>query len=105
MKIITVLSSLLAATFVGAGIAHADGTLSPGEEALGDSMGEAVCEFLDDQGVTTASMTDLFTVVFQQRAVRTPGDAADVVNYIVYTYCHRHWKELVAFGDGVRAGG
>ena len=68
-------------------------------------MGEAVCEFIDDQGVTTASMMDLFTVVFQQQAVRTPDDAADVVNYIVYTYCYSHWSELVAFGEGVRAGG
>jgi hypothetical protein len=103
MKIIAVLSSLLAATFVGAGVAHAD--LSPSEEALGDFMSEAVCEFLDDQGVNTASMLDLFAVVYRQQAVRTEQDAADVVNYVVYTYCYSHWSELVAFGEGVRAGG
>jgi hypothetical protein len=105
MKIIAVLSSLLAATFVGAGVAHADGTLSPGEEALGDSISGGVCEFLDYEGVTTASMTDLFVVVYQQRAVRTLEDAADVINYVVYTHCDDHWGELVAFGEGVRAGG
>jgi hypothetical protein len=102
MKIIAAL--LFAPLFLGAGTAHADDLSFP-EEALADSIGEAVCEFIDDQGVNTASMMDLFTVVYRQQAIRTPDDAADVVNYIIYTYCPDHWKELVAFGEGVRAGG
>lgn len=86
-----------------AGIAQADGTLSAGEELVGDQMSDAVCEFIDEQGVNTSSMMDLFTVIYQQREVRTPGDAADVINYVVYVYCPSHWKELVAFGEGARS--
>lgn len=86
-----------------AGFAHADGTLSAGEEIVGDQMSGAICEFIDDQGVNTSSLMDVFTVVYQQREVRTPGDAADVVNYVVYNYCPRHWKEIVAFGEGARS--
>jgi hypothetical protein len=97
---ILVAAGLLAGS---AGVAHADGTLSSGEELVGDQMSGAICEFIDDQGVNTSSMMDLFTVVYQQRAVHTPDDAADVINYVVYVYCHDHWKELVAFGEGARS--
>lgn len=100
---VAAVSTAIAAAAFAAPAAHADGLLSRGEQALGDSMADEICDYLDSEGVTNASMTNLFNIVYEQREVRTPSNAVHVINYVVHDYCPGLWRELAAFGNGVRA--
>lgn len=86
----------------GAGIAHADGYLTPGEQSLGDAMGDGICNYIDTNGVTTSSLTAMFNVIYPQPEIANGGDVADVINYAVDNYCPEHWRELVSFGSAAR---
>ena len=100
-KISAALSAI--ALFVGtAGVAHADGYLTPGEEDLGDAVSDGLCEYIQINGVTSRSMTEVFDIIYQQPEVANGGDVADVVNYVVSSYCPEYWRELTSFGEGYR---
>ena len=48
-------------------------------------------------------MTVLVENMMEYAPISTGGDAADIINYTVSTYCPEHWSALVAFGEGYRA--
>ena len=100
-KTIAAIAGVLLLPFAAA-TASADGYLTPGEESLGDAISGSMCEYIENNGVTMRSMTNLFDIVYRQPEVADGGDVADVINYAVYTYCPDHWDELVSFGEGVR---
>lgn len=85
-------------------IARADGYLTPGEEAVGDSVSTGLCQHIAANGVTTNSMSIVFDAIYPLPQIANGGDVADVINYVVSTYCPEHWRELVSFGDGFRNG-
>lgn len=99
------LAALLALTagVMFAPAAQADGYLSPDEEQFADGTWAATCRYLSDAGVNNASMTVLVGNMMEYAPISTGGDAADIINYTVSTYCPRHWPALVAFGEGYRA--
>jgi hypothetical protein len=81
----------------------ADGNLTPQEENLGDQISSSLCEYLDSAGVNRESMYEAMKIIYEN----TPSsidltDSVDIINYAVYSYCPRHWSELVAFGEGAR---
>lgn len=90
--------------FGAAGTAHADGYLTPGEESIGDALAADLCEYISVNGVTTASMGQVFGIIYPMREIASGDDVADVINYVVSTYCPVHWRELVSFGDAMRNG-
>lgn len=85
-------------------IARADGYLTPGEEQLGDAIGPSLCEYIEANGVTTQSMYRVFDIIYPSREIADVSDVADVINYSVYNYCPEFWRELTAYGNGVRSG-
>ena len=91
-----------AALLVSGGIAHADGYLTPGEIAVADTFHGTIGGYIDDNGVTTSSMTELMGALYQRPEIANYGDAVDVINYTVKNYCPRHWSELVSFGSAIR---
>lgn len=100
-----VFAAALAATagIAFAPVAGADGYLSPAEEEFADGTWAATCTYLTDAGVNSASMTVLVENMMEYAPISTGGDAADIINYTVSTYCPEHWSALVAFGEGYRA--
>lgn len=104
MNSIVAAAAAVGLVFGAAGIAHADGYLTPGEQAVGDAIANDLCEYIDVSGVTTASMSRVFDIIYPMREIADGGDVADVVNYSVSTYCPDHWSELVSFGDAMRNG-
>ena len=96
-------AAAVAAALIGAAPASADGTLTASERQFADQTEAATCRYLDQVGVTQDSMTELVTDVYAYGPVTNGGDAADIINYTVYTYCPSHWSALVAFGEGFRS--
>jgi hypothetical protein len=78
--------SLAMATWA-APAASADGRLSPSEQSLGDAMAGAVCDYFYSHDLDEESLTHIFMIVNRERVARRPGDAIDVINYIVSDYC------------------
>lgn len=84
-------------------VARADGTLTPYEERFGDSIEQALCEYIDNVGVTNESMTEAVKIIYSHTPANVDEtDAVDIINYVVATYCPNHWRELVSFGEGYR---
>ena len=102
MKKIAIAAGLIAIG-LNSGVAHADNYLTPGEIALGDSVHNGLCSFIDQHGVNRASMAALIETLYESPDVANYGDSVDVINYTVKTYCPRHWGELVSFGEGARS--
>lgn len=83
--------------------ASADGYLTPQEQHFGDEIADSVCRFIDRLGVNAVSMEQAVEIIYTHTpASMDMTDAADIINYSVYTYCPEHWGELVAFGEGAR---
>ena len=92
---------LMVAGVLLASEAKADGSLTPQEEAFGDQVSTALCDYLDSAGVGRDSMYTAMKIIYRN----TPDnidltDSVDIINYAVYNYCPQHWAELVAFGEG-----
>lgn len=102
IKLLTVGLLAFSATVFGAGIARADGYLTPGEEAVGDAISSDLCSYIDNNGVTRSSLTVMFRAIYPMPEIASGGDVADVINYVVDNYCPEHWRELVAFGSAAR---
>lgn len=101
ISILIILGAAIAASSTA--IARADGILTAQEQRFGDQIGSALCSYIDTAGVTTASMSEAMRIIYRN----TPGnvdltDTADIINYVVSTYCPNHWAELVTFGDAMR---
>ena len=95
---------LMVAGVLLAAPSKADGYLSPMEEQVGDVVAGSVCSYIDNVGVTAATLSKAMEIIY----INTPSymdmsDAVDIINYSVYNYCPEHWDKLVAFGEGVRA--
>ena len=103
-KTVGVAAAVVGLLFAAQGTAHADNYLTPGEISVGDGMSDALCEYIGDNGVTMGSMTNAARVIYQQDEIANMGDAVDVINYVVSTYCPDYWRELVSFGDAMRNG-
>lgn len=101
--LIIMVSAAIIAGLIVSGKAHADGYLTPGEENLGDILSVSLCNYLDNNGVSRASLTTAFDAIYPEPVIANGGDVADVINYVVDTYCPRHWPSLVAFGEGARS--
>lgn len=84
-------------------VARADGYLTPQEQRFGDAIEQPLCEYIDNAGVTTTSMTGAMRIIYRNTpASMDMSDAVDIINYVVSTYCPEHWDELVSFGEGYR---
>lgn len=103
MKLVIPAIAVAALALIGAAPAHADGTLTASERQFADETEAATCRYLDAVGITKDSMTELVGDVYVYGPVTNGGDAADIINYTVYTYCPSHWDELVSFGEGFRS--
>ena len=104
--LIILFSAAIVASVIVSGKAHADGYLSPQEESFGDAVSGPLCKYIDNLGITDSSMEEAMRIIY----VNTPnnmdvGDAVDIINYVVDTYCPEHWPDLVAFGNRHRGGG
>lgn len=106
-KIKIVVGSIFLATAAAVStvaVARADGNVTPQEQAFGDGISASLCNYLDNRGINEHSMYDLMKIIYEDTpSYMDAGDAADIVNYTVYTYCPNHWPALVAFGEGYRA--
>lgn len=102
---VCMLSILISTAAIGgAAIARADGYLSEEEQTFGNAVSSELCIYLDQNGVTFDSMYDLTKIIYENTSRRVDvSDSVDIVNYVVYEYCPRHWASLVAFGEGIRA--
>lgn len=105
IKRIAFVIAMVSVAMVGiAAVARADGNITPQEQAFGDAVAGSLCNYLDQRGITEDSMYDLVKIIYEDTpSYMDAGDAADIVNYTVYTYCPNHWPALVAFGEGYRA--
>lgn len=102
ISILIILGAAIAAS--GTAIARADGYLSEEEQTFGNAVSSELCIYLDQNGVTFDSMYDLTKIIYENTSRRVDvSDSVDIVNYVVYEYCPRHWASLVAFGEGIRA--
>ena len=87
-------STVAAAALFATPAAYADDRLSDSEEALGDAMSDVVCIYFDDNGMNSASANHVFNIITRQQEVDSPGDAVDVLNYMVREYCPSYWPAL-----------
>lgn len=81
--------------------ASADGYLTDREQNYGDTVWPVICNEFDESGVTGRSLYIVANAT--ARAGHFSIDnAVDVINYVVYEHCSRHWGDLVIFGKSAR---
>lgn len=103
--LIILFSMAVIASVIVSGKAHADGYLSQQEARFGDEVAVSLCDYLDSAGVSDASLTTSMKILYRYTPANMDmSDAVDIINYVVQTYCPRHWNALVAFGEGFRSG-
>lgn len=100
-KFLAALAAVSTALLAFAPPASADNTLTHREQNFGDAIAEVLCDGLDTYGVTEDSMFATMTAIADSGHF-TLDNAVDVINYVVYEHCPRHWDDLVAFGDSMR---
>jgi hypothetical protein len=104
--LVIMISATIIASLIVSGKAYADGYLSPSEESFGDSISGPLCKYIDRSGINEGSMTEAMRIIYTHTPAHMDvGDAVDIINYVVYTYCEEHWNSLVAFGDSYRGAG
>lgn len=65
--------------------------------------GYVVCSLFDDYGVTANTTVNVASALVKVIHVSL-YEAAQIINYSVFTYCPRHWSALVAIGEQARRG-
>ena len=100
-QLATAITAAAAAAVVLAPAAHADGDLSPSEDAYVAAYGrDAVCPVIDTYHSTAGVIGVKMAII---KDGYTADDAVDIINASVALYCPRNWPLLVAIGKAARA--